>query len=227
MKPSMQYWWQFISLGVPASLTYLGISVMSTAIIYNLQKYGADHYPTTIAAYGIINRMMTFLFLPFLGLSMAFQSILGNNFGAKMWDRADSSVKIAVGTAFIYCLMMQLIVNVIKYDIGGMFVGDVAVHAEVARIVPMATLTFFLFGPHMIISTYFQTVGDAGRSAMLSLSRTYIFALPLTFIMPQYIGELGIWLAGAAAEILVLGLTVTVLYLRYKKHGNKWGLLSV
>lgn len=227
IKFSMQHCWQFISLGIPASLTYLGISIMSTAIIYNLQKYGVDDYSTTIAAYGIINRMMTFLFLPFLGLSMAFQSILGNNYGAKMWGRVDSSVKIAVGTAFIYCLLMQLIVNLIKHQIGGAFVGSLAIHAEVARIIPLSTITFFLFGPHMIISTYFQSIGDAGRSAMLSLSRTYLFALPLTFILPEYIGEIGIWLAGAGAEILVLVLTLIVLYHRYKKHGNKWGLLSV
>lgn len=227
IKLTTKYWWQFISLGIPASLTYLGISILSTAVIYNLQQQGIEDYPTTIAAYGIINRMMTFLFLPFLGLSMAFQSILGNNFGAKMWDRVDASVKIAIATAFIYCLLMQLIVNLIRQDIGGYFVNDLAVQNEVARIVPLATLTFFLFGPHMIISTYFQAIGDAARSALLSLTRTYLFALPLTFVMPLYIGELGIWLAGAAAEILVLTLVIIVLYLRYKKHGNKWGLLSV
>ncbi|PCI87939.1 MAG: MATE family efflux transporter [Hyphomicrobiales bacterium] len=225
-KISTQYWREFIALGVPASLTYLGISLMSSAIIYNLQSFGVANYTATIAAYGIINRMMTFLFLPFLGLSMAFQSILGNNFGAKLHDRADGSVKIAIATAFIYCAGMQVLVNLIKYDIGGMFVGDVAIGLEVARLVPLTTLTFTLFGPLMIISTYFQATGDAKRSAILSLSRTYIFALPLTFILPDFIGENGIWLAGAAAEILVLVMTIFVLYTRYKNHGNRFGLLS-
>lgn len=226
-KISAQYWVEFIALGMPASLTYLGISLMSSAIIYNLQSFEFANYPATIAAYGIINRVMTFLFLPFLGLSMAFQSILGNNFGAKLHDRADDSVKIAIATAFIYCATMQVLINLIKYDIGGMFVGNVGIGLEVARIVPMTTLTFALFGPLMIISTYFQAIGDAKRSAILSLSRTYVFALPLTFILPEYIGENGIWLAGAAAEILVLIMTIFVLYMRYKKHGNRFGLLSL
>ncbi|MBL1242730.1 MAG: MATE family efflux transporter [OCS116 cluster bacterium] len=227
LKISTQFWGEFIALGVPASLTYLGISLMSSAIIYNLQAFGVADYSATIAAYGIINRMMTFLFLPFLGLSMAFQSILGNNYGAKMPDRVDSSVKIAIGVAFIYCAGMQILVNLIKYDIAGMFVGSEVIALEVARIVPMSTLTFTLFGPLMIISTYFQAIGDATRSAILSLSRTYLFALPLTFILPDFIGENGIWLSGAMAEILVLVMTIFVLYTRYKKHGNRFGLLSV
>ena len=227
LKISTQYWREFFALGVPASLTYLGISLMSSAIIYNLQSFGVADYNATVGAYGIINRMMTFLFLPFLGLSMAFQSILGNNYGAKMHDRADSSVKIAIGIAFIYCAGMQLMFFLIRYNVGGMFVDDVAIEQEVARIVPMSTLTFSLFGPLMIISTYFQAIGDAKRSAILSLSRTYLFALPLTFILPDIIGENGIWLAGAMAEILVLLMTIIVLYTRYKKHGNRFGLLNV
>lgn len=226
-KLTTRFWGQIIALGIPASLTYAGISLMSTAIIYNLQIYGLENYSATIGAYGIINRMMTFLFLPFLGLSLAFQSILGNNFGANLSDRVDASVKIAVGTALIYCLVMQLMVNLIRHEIGGIFVDDVAIQLEVARIVPAATLTFTIFGPLMIISTYFQAIGDAKRSALLSLTRTYAFALPITFILPIFIGELGIWLAGSVAEILVLTLTLIVLYSRHKNHGHKFGLLSV
>lgn len=226
-KITTQYWRETIALGVPASLTYAGISLMSSAIIYNLQVFGVEDYNATVGAYGIINRMMTFLFLPFLGLSLAFQSILGNNYGAKMWGRVDSSIKIAVSTAFIYCLFMQISVYLIRYYIGGVFVDDLAIEQEVARIVPMATLTFSIFGPLMIISTYFQATGDAKRSAILSLSRTYLFALPLTFILPNLIGENGIWLAGAFAEIMVLFMTIYVLYNRYKKHGNRFGLLSI
>ena len=93
----------------------------------------------------------------------------------------------------------------------GVFVDDLQIQQELARILPIGTLTMFLFGPLMMIAGYFQAIGDAARAAILGLSRTYVFGIPLTLALPVVIGEPGIWYAGAVAEGLVLVLTVTVL----------------
>ena len=67
-------------------------------------------------------------------------------------------------------------------------------------------------------------MGDAKRAAILRLAKLYIFTLPLIFILPTAIAELGIWLAGPSSEVLGVFLTFAVLYQRKKQEGNPLGL---
>lgn len=218
-------WPDFLALGAPTSLSYVGVALSSAFILYNLQIWSSDNYSITVAAYGIITRIMTFIFLPLLGLSMAFQTILGNNIGAKEWLRSNSAIKIAIIIAFIYCVFCQLFVLLLKDQLGAVFVNDINVSEEVARILPIMSSALFLLGPLMMIGVVFQAMGDAKRAVILRLAKVYFFTLPLIFILPIFFAEIGIWLAGPSAELLALLLTITVLYQRRQKSGNPFGLL--
>ncbi|WP_246660460.1 MATE family efflux transporter [Nitratireductor sp. XY-223] len=219
-----RYWRDYLALGVPPSLGYLGVSLSSAAVIYCLQLWSGDSYEATVGAYGITTRLMTFSFLPLLGLAMAFQTVVGNNFGAQIWTRTDASLKLAVMFALVYCVIIEsgflLYADVIGYG----FVDDAAIAGETGRILPYMVALFFLFGPSMMLAYYFQATGDAGRSAAMNLSRTYAFGLPLTFVLPFAFGEQGIWFAGPLAEILMLGLALYLMVQMRRLHGLRWGL---
>jgi putative MATE family efflux protein len=219
-----QHWGQLLALGAPTSLGYIGVSLSAGLTLYCLQLWSGDSYEATAGAFGIITRLMTFTFLPLLGLSMAFQTIAGNNFGAELWQRSDHSLRTALVVAVIYCVGVQTIFLASKSVIGLIFVDDMAIVNEISRILPLATFLLFLFGPLMMISTWFQAIGDAGRAALLGLSRTYMFALPLTFALPFLFGEPGIWYGGIVAEVLVLLLTIVVLRRQARLQGHSWGL---
>lgn len=218
------HWKEILSLGAPSSLSYIGLALSSAAVLTNLQLINMQDYATTVSAYGILTRLMGFIFLPLLGLSLAFQSITGHNVGAGLFARSNRSIKIAVTSALIYCLSIQTLLWTMKNYIGSWFVDDAAVVVEVSRILPVMTLAFFLLGPLMIISMYFQSIGDAKRAAILSLSKPFLFALPLIFILPKWFGETGIWYAGPVAELCGLILTATVLYFRAKEANSAFGL---
>lgn len=220
------YWGELLSLGAPTSLGYIGISLSAALTLYCLQLWAGGTYEAIAGAFGILTRLMTFAFLPLLGLSMAFQTIVGNNYGAKQWLRSNSTLKLAVSMALIYCLVVEIAFISSRSQIGFVFVDDAAITGELSRILPYAVILMFIFGPLMMVSTYFQAIGDAGRAALLGLSRTYLFALPLTFLLPFWFGEPGIWYAGIAAEVLVLILTLVVLRNRMHSQGKRWGLLE-
>ena len=224
ITPGWRHWGQLLALGAPSSLGYVGVSLSASLTIYCLQVWTPDTYDATAGAFGIITRLMTFTFLPLLGLSMAFQTIAGNNYGARAWQRSDHSLRLALGLAVLYCLTVQSVFYFQRSTIGLLFVDDMAIVNEISRILPLATFLLFLFGPLMMIASWFQAIGDAGRAALLGLSRTYLFALPLTFALPFFFGEPGIWYGGIVAEVLVLVLTVTVLRRRARRSGNPWGL---
>ena len=226
IRPGWKHWGELLALGAPTSLGYVGVSLSAGLTIYCLQLWAGDSYEATAGAFGIITRLMTFAFLPLLGISMAFQTIAGNNFGAEKWQRSDNSLRTALVVAIIYCVGVQTIFVSSRSVIGLIFVDDMAIVNEINRILPLATFLLFLFGPLMMIATWFQAIGDAGRAALLGLSRTYLFALPLTFALPFVFGEPGIWYGGIVAEALVLLLTIVVLRRRARRQGNHWGLFN-
>ncbi len=217
-------WVGILALGAPQSLSFIGLALGSAAIIAALNWIGRPGYADTITAYGIITRVITFAFLPLLGLSFAMQTITGNNYGAARWQRSDASLRMALWAAFIYCAVVQTIVMSLPTQIASAFVDDTAVIAEVARILPIMTCVFFLMGPLMMIATYFQAIGSAGTAAILGLTKPYAFAIPLTFVLPFWFGEIGIWYAGPLAEIMLLGLTGVVLWRAALGSALKWGV---
>ncbi len=223
-KKLSSFWCEYLALGAPASLGYLGISLTSGAVFYSLQQWSNENYEATVTAYGIITRILTFSFLPLLGLNIAFQTITGNNHGAQIWPRVNNSLKLAAFAALIYCASLQILFNLFADSLGFIFVSDPKIAAETGRILPMITMLYFSFGPSMILSGFFQAIGDAKRSALIGLTRTYLFSLPLTYVLPQFFGEIGIWRVGPLTEVLMIVLTASVLLHNANRTGYRLGL---
>jgi Na+-driven multidrug efflux pump len=213
-------WTRILALGAPQSLSFVGLALGSASIMAALQMVDSPKYADTVSAYGVITRVMTFAFLPLLGLSHAMQTITGNNYGARAWHRSNASLTIAMATAFAYCAVLQGLMTISAANIGRAFVDDPAVVAEVARILPVVIALFFLSGPLMMIASYFQSIGDASRAALLGLAKPYLFAIPLTFALAGWFGEPGVWRAGPLAEALLLALTLVVLAAN-ARHGTR------
>ncbi|MGF1619490.1 MAG: MATE family efflux transporter [Rhodomicrobiaceae bacterium] len=223
----MTGWRQILALGAPQSLNFIGIALISAAVIAALQIEATNSYDVTVSAYGIITRIMTFVFLPLLGLSHALQAITGNNYGADLWRRSDESLRMGVTIAAIYCLAVQIILIGFAHPVALLFVNDGKVAAEVARIMPVMLAMFFAAGPLVMIATYFQAIGDAGRAAVLGLAKPYAFATPLIFLLPFAYGEPGIWFAAPVAEILMLCLTAIILMGSARDNKLRWGLFRM
>jgi Na+-driven multidrug efflux pump len=77
----------------------------------------------------------------------------------------------------------------------------------------------------IVLSGYFQAIGDAKRAAIFGLSRAYLFTLPLTFLLPYAFGEMGIWMVPVFAEACMFLLAFSVLARNAKRLGWRYGLL--
>ncbi len=82
---------------------------------------------------------------------------------------------------------------------------------------------YVVAGPIMILSGYFQAIGDAKRAILLSVTRTYAFAIPLTIGLPYLAGERGIWFAGPVSELLMVAVAISLLAHASMATGYRWG----
>lgn len=220
----MSCWPRIFALGAPQSLNFAGIAIGSAATFAALQLVGSSGYETTVAAFGLLTRVMTFVFLPLLGLIHALQAMIGNNYGAGAFERTNATLRLGLLTAFFYSLAVQLLLSLFARPIGFLFVDDPAIVAELARILPINIALMFAAGPLFVIGGYFQALGDAKRAALISLIKPYFFFLPLLLVLSYTFGEVGIWLAGPVSEGLLL-LLVAVMLTSAARHSNtRWGL---
>jgi len=217
-------WKETLALGIPPSLNFLGVSLVSAAVLASLQLVDSSQYGETVSAYGIITRITTFVILPLLGLSQAMQAIVGNNYGAELWHRSNRGLGLAITVALIYCLLVEISLITFADQIGGLFVDDAGVVAEINRIMPVMVSLFAIGGPLLLLANYFQAIGKVAQAALLGLAKPYLFAIPLVFLMPKLFGEVGIWWAGPVAELCLLTLAVITLNSARKRQSLKWGL---
>lgn len=222
----VRQWRAMLALGAPTSLGLLGISLVSASIIANVRLWQADHYVATIAAYGIVTRILTFAYLPLMGVNIAFQTIVGNNYGARLMGRTNDTLKIALAVCVVYCGLVQVVCQLFSSHFGAVFADDPRIIAETARILPWTTFVYVLCSLPIVLSGYFQSIGDAPKAGILGLARTYLFAIPLVFLLPHVFGETGIWMAAPAADIGMVGLIAVVLAVNAGRRGWKYGVLQ-
>lgn len=215
-------WAQMLALGAPRSLTFIGIALAAAATILSLRFVGTGHFEASVAAYGIITRVLSLAFFPVLGMSLALQAMVGNNVGAGLWQRSNDSLKLSLLLSLAYSSLVELGLIGFRHGLGMLFTADPGVLGEVERIIPVLLPFYFTFGPMMMIASYFQSLGDVRRSAILALSRTYLFMLPLIFTLPPLLGENGVWLAGPIADCMLV--LVTAATLRGLSAERQWGL---
>ncbi|WP_068311827.1 MATE family efflux transporter [Polycladidibacter hongkongensis] len=216
-------WKAMLMLGVPSSFGNLGVSFQAATFLLSINFIVADS-ALSVTAYGIVSRLFAFFFLPLLGLALASQSIIGNNYGAKEFARSNTALKIALNVAFVYCIGAQILFVVFAAELAGMFVKDQAVIDEAAHIIPIMTAALSLTGISFILSSYFQALGDAVKATVVSLSKFFVFGPIMLLVLPHYLGLDGVWWSMAGGEILTALTCLVVLWLNAKRTGARLGM---
>lgn len=109
-------------------------------------------------------------------------------------------------------------------QLAGLFVQDAGMISETARILPYLMIMYFTAGPAIVLSGFYQAIGDAKRAAILSLSRNYLIGFPLLMVMPRLFGEPGIWYASPIGDIIMVCLTIAVLVVAQRRKGYRGGV---
>ena len=99
------------------------IAASCVQIICNnsLKTYGGD---LAIGAMATINSVIMMVGMPIIGISQGAQPIIGFNYGAKKYDRADKTLKICALAATIGLSIGWLLVQLVPAPIVSMFNGD-------------------------------------------------------------------------------------------------------
>lgn len=189
----------FVTLARQAvvSITYL----LMNNILYNL---GGE---TSVTAYAIVGRMLMFALFPVYGITQGFLPIAGYNYGAHHYGRVKESIATALKYAIGLAIIVFIILMVFPEAITRLFTSN----PEVIKETPSAMRWVFAVTPivaiQLIGAAYFQAIGKAVPALLLTLTRQGFIFIPLIFILPQFFGELGVWISFPISDVLATLIT--------------------
>lgn len=186
-----------LSIGLSPFLINLCACLVVIIINKQLVSYGGD---VAVGAYGIANRMMFFFVMVVIGINQGMQPIAGFNFGAKHYTRLNQVLKYAITIATGIWIVGFIVCVLLATPVASAFTNDEELLKEAAHALRVMNLVVPIIGFQMITIGFFQSIGKAGISIFLSLTRQLLFLVPLLLILPNFFGLEGIWYSVPIAD---------------------------
>jgi putative MATE family efflux protein len=183
-------------------------SVAMIILNHSLAHYGGT---MAIAAYGIINRLLHFLFMPVIGFAQGLQPVAGFNYGAGRFDLAKSAIRISTLRSTVFVASAFVALYIFARSLTGVFTDDRGLIELTAPALRTISLAFPVIGIQMMGAATFQAFGRAGPALFLTLSRQIILLIPLVLVLPRFLGLDGIFWAFPAADVTATAITVVML----------------
>lgn len=217
-KPKIKIIYDIFSIGMSNFIMFISMSLVIIIMNMILEKYGGDF---AIGAFGIISGIQGLFAMIVLGFNQGMQPIAGYNYGAKQFDRVKSVFKKTVLAGIIVTCFGFLISEIFPHYIASAFTSNQNLIEVTITGLRLIFAVFPIVGFQMVTSNFFQSIGYARISIILSLSRQVIFFLPSLIILSYFFQLNGAWLATPAADILSTLLAYFILKHQMKKIGSR------
>ena len=197
---------------IKIALGGIGQFMIGTISWILMVRISAIFGPDVLAGYAIAFRIIVFTILQSWGLSNAAATLVGQNLGAGLPERAEASVWRC---AFFNVLFLA-VVSIIFFWQAEFFVGIFSDETEVVRYGAMglryicAGYIFFAYG--MVIGQAFNGAGDTRTPTVLNIICYWLIEFPLAYVLGIFlgIGPAGIFLAIAIAMVILAILSIIV-----------------
>ncbi|MBY7142553.1 MATE family efflux transporter [Virgibacillus sp. NKC19-3] len=207
---------QILSVGFSGFIGQISLSLVSLLFNRISYEYGGN---TGLAAYGVIYTVAMLVYMPIIGLGQGIQPIIGYSYGHAAIDRVKITMKYAIKYVLFFCIFMFLFIEIFSNYIVSAFGGNAD-----SELLDTATFGMRIFccmvpivGVQMIGANFFQYIGEARKAIFLSALRQLILLIPLVYMLPKFLGLLGVWMATPIADLLSFTVVVLYLWMQYRK----------
>lgn len=219
-KASIHYIKTILSCAIPAAVQGCMPAISSAAMLILVTQYGV----TTIAAYGVTNKLEILLFYPAMAMNMGLTTIAGQCFGAKRMDRAHDYLKSGLIIGGAFTAVTTVCVMIFAGQLSGLFVDSVEAAEIVKRFFGIVSIGYIMY---MITSCFLGIIsgfGKPGVSMILFFLYYIVIRIPMAVILVHSsLGLDGIWVAILISHIiaaLIAGVFEHTITERIKKLGE-------
>lgn len=212
-KPNIKIAWEQIKLGIPVSLQFTITSIGSMCLQGAVNGFGAN----VIAGFTAAGKVENLTNIPMSGLGVATQTFVGQNFGAKNYDRIVKSIR----KIFVLDLVVSVIMSITLYAIGEPLVSlfSTEVNSEMmfaAKKYILATAQCYsLVAILFVLRNSLQGLGYTYAN-MIAGAGELVGRIAIAFIFTKIIGFSAVCYAAPAAWLLA-DIPLAIIYLNKEK----------
>lgn len=224
-RKSISYISRVSKLGISSFITQMALVVaMATRnnvlVTYGAKsKYGSDIPVTTL---GITMKTFTIIMSIVLGLSAGAQPIFGYNYGSGKYDRVKKTFKLVAVLSTIICTLAFFLAQFKPMAIISIFGSESDLYNEFAiKCMKIYLMLIPTVGIQIMSGIFFQALGYPVQASILSLSKQIIFQLPVTILLPVFMGVEGVLWAGPVSDVLAFTTMIVMFLIYWKKIFSK------
>lgn len=214
MRPNLAVIGKISALGISPFVMASTESLVGFTLNGQLRTYGDTMH---VAALSVMQSAMQIVSIPLAGFGQGIIPILSYNYGHGKNDRVKECFKIAVAVMFGVNLVGILFMILCPGLIGGMFTDDTGVIAIVKQYMPIFLLGMTIFGLQRTCQNTFVALGQAKISLFIALLRKVILLVPLAYLLPTFMGVVGVYAAEAVADATAATLCTLIFIFTFPK----------
>jgi putative MATE family efflux protein len=207
-KPDREILREITAVGFASFARNSAGSLIGIIVNHSLVVYGGS---LAISVYGVIQRIIRFLFMPLFGIVQGMQPIVGYNYGARRINRVKQAVKLSISAATVYATVTALLGQVFPEYVIGLFGKEPELIKHGAFALRFVIAVIPIVGVQVVGAALFQAIGKALPSLLLTLSREVLLFIPFVLLLPRFFGLSGIWLSFPLADFFAVLVTIMLL----------------
>lgn len=189
---------RLLFIAIPAGLTSAIGPFVNSIIIAHLATFGAE----AVAAFGIATRIEAFGFVILMALAVGMGPIIGQNFGAKQFERVERTLRMAIGFSVLWSIGTALVLIAFGESIAGAFSDD-------SIVVYYTKMSFLIIAPSYLFqalvngwSSAFNALGKPQMSVVMTVVKMLVLMIPAVIVGANIGGILGIFTAIAIVNVI-------------------------
>ncbi len=207
-----------VAIGMAPFTMQIAGSVVQGLLNQRLILYGGD---LAVGAMGIINSVVTLVVMTIVAINMAAQPIIGFNYGARSPERVREALGISLRYASYIAVGAFILMELFPGTLVSLFNSSSEELSQITiRGLRIYILAFPVVGYQVVAGNFFQSIGKAKLSLLMTLLRQVFFLLPLLLVFPSFWGLPGIWVAFPVSDVLASMVVAWLLVREWRRLGQ-------
>lgn len=202
------------AIGAAPFVVNMAGSALNGIVNNVLHQYGGDD---AVGALGILMTYAQLLVMVVIGITQGMQPIIGFNYGARKFHRLKRAFWLSVAAGSAVTFLGAMGAQFCPEYIARAFTTDSDLIEKTAQALRISTVAFWAVGFQIVSTNLFQSLGLAGKSIFLSLTRQILFLLPLIYIFSSVLGLQGVWMAYATSDVVATLVTTVMVIFQMRK----------
>jgi len=208
---------------IKTSLGGIGQMIVAMTSWIFLMRILADIGSEAVAASTTVIRVMMFTMMPAWGMSNAAATLVGQNLGAGLPDRAERSVWLIGLYNMIFLVVISVVYYVFREDIVGTFSNNARVISIGAEWLRILSFSYFVYGWWMVSVQAFNGAGDTRTPTWINVFFFWLFQIPLSYFLAINLG----WSHSGVFWGVFVSETGVGLFTLYLFSRGRWKLATV